>query len=505
VSLPDLRPLSFGELLDRTFTYYRRHLWTFAGIMAVPQVLIVAVNVAFQIFQTRAMERVANSPPGTGFGAVSLMLVPFGAFFVVIIYFVLYAVALGATTYAVSEIHLGRPTSARAAYRNMRSQYWRLADLIFTVTLRVVLVTILIFGAMGALIGMTGFLFRGLGALAAALMGFAALILLAAGGVLAAWFFLRYGCAVPALLLENLQAGAAIKRSVFLTKKNTGRVFLITVLMALVSWTVALILQGPFFVILIFRSAKTPGLPPLWLTAAMNVAGGIGHAFTGALLMIGLALLYYDIRVRKEGFDLQLMMATLEAQSPVAGSAQGRSAAPSAPLALERNNVLIVILLTVVTLGFYYPYWFIRNRSGINSLNTSQKLGLGVPASVFVVWLCCFVFNTVSGMLEESNSVPHFGLSATLFSWIGGFEMIASLGGAILLLIQAFKVKRILEAHSTVSDAGPFANSLYLLQSSSYSSVATFFFGIFYLQYKINEIIDASGQGPPGAGIIPAV
>jgi hypothetical protein len=51
VDIPDLHPLSLGELLDRTFTYYRRHFWTLVGIMAIPQVLIVAVNVLLQSFQ----------------------------------------------------------------------------------------------------------------------------------------------------------------------------------------------------------------------------------------------------------------------------------------------------------------------------------------------------------------------------------------------------------------------------------------------------------------------
>ena len=39
----ELRPLSFGELLDRTFSYYRSHFWVFVGIMAIPQILLVAV------------------------------------------------------------------------------------------------------------------------------------------------------------------------------------------------------------------------------------------------------------------------------------------------------------------------------------------------------------------------------------------------------------------------------------------------------------------------------
>ena len=41
----DLRPLNLGEILDRTFTLYRRHFLLFMGISAIPQTLVLAVNV----------------------------------------------------------------------------------------------------------------------------------------------------------------------------------------------------------------------------------------------------------------------------------------------------------------------------------------------------------------------------------------------------------------------------------------------------------------------------
>ena len=40
----DLRPLSLGELLDRTFTIYRSHFWVFVGIMAIPASFGIPVN-----------------------------------------------------------------------------------------------------------------------------------------------------------------------------------------------------------------------------------------------------------------------------------------------------------------------------------------------------------------------------------------------------------------------------------------------------------------------------
>lgn len=44
------------------------------------------------------------------------------------------------------------------------------------------------------------------------------------------------------------------------------------------------------------------------------------QSLVGPLLTIALTLLYYDQRVRKEGFDLQLMMSNLEGAAPAAAA-----------------------------------------------------------------------------------------------------------------------------------------------------------------------------------------
>ena len=40
----DLRPMSLGEVLDRTFTTYREHFLLFAGITALPYLLTLLFN-----------------------------------------------------------------------------------------------------------------------------------------------------------------------------------------------------------------------------------------------------------------------------------------------------------------------------------------------------------------------------------------------------------------------------------------------------------------------------
>ncbi len=64
----------------------------------------------------------------------------------------------------------------------------------------------------------------------------------------------------------------------------------------------------------------------MWMMGIGSITGALGGALAAPLIMIGLVLLYYDIRVRKEAFDLQLMM---EPPENVGGESPAAAAAPS--------------------------------------------------------------------------------------------------------------------------------------------------------------------------------
>ena len=44
----------------------------------------------------------------------------------------------------------------------------------------------------------------------------------------------------------------------------------------------------------------------------LGTAGSAG-TFTGPIMIIGLALAYYDLRIRKEALDLQMMFESIDA------------------------------------------------------------------------------------------------------------------------------------------------------------------------------------------------
>ena len=286
MATPDLRPLSFGELLDRVFTVYRKNFWLFVGIMAIPQVFIVGVTVIMQSFQMTVARARPGATPDVGFllGYVAAMGL------LVITYTVVHSIALGATTFAVSDVYLGKATTVRDSYRRLKGRIGSFFALFFMIWLRAVawLMTIIL----------SPMIIR---------------------------VFLMYSLATPALFLEGVSASEAMKRSRVLTKGRFGQIFLIGLLTSAISWAVAALVQGPFYIAIGVMAAQKVQAP-FWLLTVIDTVGGAAGACVQPLFIISLALLYYDIRVRQEGYDLQLMVDALGPAGSTPAPAQGFTA-----------------------------------------------------------------------------------------------------------------------------------------------------------------------------------
>jgi len=123
----------------------------------------------------------------------------------------------------------------------------------------------------------------------------------------------RWSLAIPAKVLEDKDASAALTRSSELTVGRRGRVFVVWLLFITLSIGVSLLLQWPIELaagasnLLAIQRADA-----IWRVASL-VATFVSQCLVGPLATIAFSLLYYDERVRKEAFDLQLMMSTLDA------------------------------------------------------------------------------------------------------------------------------------------------------------------------------------------------
>jgi hypothetical protein len=259
-----LRPLTTGELLDRTFSLYRSHFGLFLGIFALPHLLVLAfqcVGIAFQ-------------SPGNQLTNVFMTLVwSMGALILTVI---VSAASQAATVVAVSQVHLDRSASIGDSFSKVK-------------------------GEIAGVIGMSFLVGLGVGA---------GLIALIVPGILLA---LMWSLAIPVKVLENRGATDAMSRSSDLTKGDRGRIFVIWLLFIVMSIGLAFLLQWPIELAAgVASRGALQRVAPGWQVASL-VAQFVSECLVGPLGTIAFSLVYYDERVRKEAFDLQLMMTTLDA------------------------------------------------------------------------------------------------------------------------------------------------------------------------------------------------
>jgi len=288
-----LRPLSVGELLDRTFSLYRNNFVLFVGIMAVPQLVSFAAGLAFAMFPRLAA---ASGTANSSAVIAGVMVAVFGFMALSIVHFIVLGIAQGATVYAVSQVYMDRITTMNDAYRFMSKRFWPV--------LAVILLT--------AVALMLGFLVFFVGAIFA---------------------FLFFSLAVPVCVLEGRDPVESMRRSYNLVKEDLGKIFLVCLVFYLIQSAAAGIVAVPAFVLGVMYGPH--GGPPIPLLILTQLGAFVVGSVATPLMTIGISLAYYDYRIRREALDLQMMMAALgpaatpaSAAMPVSASAAGISAKP---------------------------------------------------------------------------------------------------------------------------------------------------------------------------------
>ena len=171
-------------------------------------------------------------------------------------------------------------------------------------------------------------------------------------------------------------------------------------------------------------------------------------------------------------------MSDVETHNPYAPP-EAHVASP-ADTGLKRRSVWLMVLLLIVTLGFYYPIWFLRRRKGLNRLDSSRKLRLW-PFALFATY---FVGAFLLGLVPRRTVGEIFGFG------VWDYLRALQLGMGIMMIVQCFRMKDIIEDHAQGPDDAP-RDELFR-PPVKLSGLMTFFFSIFYLQYAINKyVIDA--------------
>jgi hypothetical protein len=278
-------PLALGEILDRMFSIYRKHFLLLIAIAGIPYGGFIVVIGFFgglaALIGSRGLPDSARVgvPAAAGVIFIVIMLL------VVILLFGIVLASLG-TFAAVWDIQVGRKPSIRAAYRVA----WH---------------------HLGAAI------------VAGILMGLAVaagFLLLIIPGIIV---WLALSLANPVIIAENSGGAASLSRSWALTKGYRWKIFVASLVASAVTMAITYGIQIPVWAISAVAFPKDSA--PIWFAIISGIASILGAVIPAPLIAIASCLIYYDARVRKEGFDLQRLLDELPPAVPsvVAGNAPG--------------------------------------------------------------------------------------------------------------------------------------------------------------------------------------
>jgi hypothetical protein len=289
VLAPELRPLSIGEILDVAIKIYLRNAWT---LFRVVLVVVAPVEIVSALIQASAASNGSGITTSDGTTTVSshdlaLYLSAIGA--ATILGVVANTVATGASFKAVADAYLGeQPTwrsSLRFALARIHSILW-----------------ITLLGGIATVIGFVFCIVPGI------------------------YLWIAFAVAVPALLTEGVKGTSALGRSRGLVRGRWwgtfGVVLLGTILAGVVSGAIGA-LAG--------LAAGSTDANTVTGFLVRSVSGTLGSMISTPFTAAFVTVLYFDLRVRKEAFDLQLLAERIGLTAPPEGGyrpAPGPAPAP---------------------------------------------------------------------------------------------------------------------------------------------------------------------------------
>lgn len=291
-TLPKLRPLGMGQLLDQAIRLYRRNFLKFIGIIAVVQIPLTLFNLLTSLLTFGDMFARLQSPGRPQMADPFEVLGPryfagMGSTCILgIIGFVLIqGVATAALTQAVTDHYLGRSTSFLGAYRKIGRSWLRLVGaMVLAFISSIALFIWLLIPCIGWLTG----------------IGFLTFFWLVITPLLA-----------PIVVLERQRALHALRRAWDLARR---RFWWVMGFVAVLFVFNQLLVSGPSLLInLLFQFLtesflRLENLSTTYVlqTVTQTLLTLITSLIYLPLQQTSITLMYFDLRVRTEGFDLAL-------------------------------------------------------------------------------------------------------------------------------------------------------------------------------------------------------
>jgi hypothetical protein len=313
---PQLRPLSVGEVLDASFKIVRQSFSTLAACVLVVALPLNIVNTLITASTSdNAFNLDSNTSTGTGRDFSSGTTELAGFLLTTTLSIVLMTIATAACFRAVSGVYLGEAPTVGGSLAFAASRLL-------------------------PVIGLSVLYFLGL------IPAFVALI------IPFVWLSVAWSVSFPALLSEGIGPVAALRRSFRLVKgrwwPTFGALLVMYLLVAVISGILGALLGAT-----LIAAVDNEAVAAVFYT----IINTLSSLITLPLMASVLTVVYFDLRVRKEGFDLQLLARGVGRETSVdvtsaqavgaasglggggfAPPAQGGGFAPPAPPAPEPSG-----------------------------------------------------------------------------------------------------------------------------------------------------------------------
>lgn len=318
-----LRPLSIGDIYQGAFAAIKTNARTMFGFTAalLGVVLVISIATNYAIINLVLPNYLSpSSPYAAVFTSLSGSFSQLGGSLLQVLATVLLS---GLIVVAVSRSVLGRVASSKEVWERTKSKFLPLIGLNIIISIisgLMMIIGIAVFFALLASAASTANTDREfLQDLSIMLVGL--FILMVISALVGSYLSIKFSVASPAMVLENLGVFAAIGRSWSLTRGNFWRLFGINILTAVITSMVAGIFVGiadALGAIFIVVGSSSPedviaslNTTYILVMVMSTIAQLLILPFTSSVN----ALLYIDLRMRKEGLDVELRNAVAEQQA----------------------------------------------------------------------------------------------------------------------------------------------------------------------------------------------
>lgn len=316
-AMPELKPLEMGQLIDRAARLYRQNFLKFVGIISITQLPSSIFAVLLTIFSAQST-RFVNLDNPLAPGNLSVLS---GTFLTSIVAFVLSQIGTAVLTRAIADQYLGHPVSIGDSYRKLgRSWLSLLGGTFLAGIVMAVMLVLVIIPCIGLIFAIPGF------------------------GILLFGSYLVVPLIAPIVVIERQRARNALHRAWDLARRRFWWGFGFAVLLTIFS---SLVVAGPTFLIIFgLQSMVGSGLNEVVSAVIQQLATFILSVLYYPLRLTCITLLYFDIRIRTEGFDLEVLAASADGSDATMEIAQ-KAPEPMLPFNITMTEIGYFSLITV--------------------------------------------------------------------------------------------------------------------------------------------------------------